>query len=119
MRQLTVEIDRVLSGRPLPASSQYQFSSATVSGAGDETDLWTAEDRNAAGARAGGVAGEQAAGWLGRAKRERRVERVRSAISWTVAVVFVAMIASASAYVVRGGLPEPAAVERILRSIAL
>ncbi len=119
MRRLTVEIDRVLSGRPELISSQYQFSSAALSGAGDEIDLWTVEDGNAAAARAGGASAEQAAGWLGRAKRERRVERARLAVSWTVAILFVAMIAGASAYVVRGELPEPAAVEQFLRSMGL
>ncbi len=123
MRRLTVEIDRVLSGRPPPARSQAQSLSAALAGAGDETDQLSAASetfgRAAAGNRGGAVAAVQAAEWLGRAKRERRVERARSAISWTVAVLFVAMIAGASAYVVRGGLPEAAAIERAMRSVGL
>jgi hypothetical protein len=41
------------------------------------------------------------------------------AIAWTVVVLFVVLIAGASAYMVRGGLPEPAAIERALRSMGL
>jgi hypothetical protein len=122
MRRLTVEIDHVLSGRPPPARSQQQSLSAALAVAGGEIHLSTAGvgtfERHAAGHRGEGVA-EQAAGWLGRARRERRVERARSAISWILVVLFVALIAGASAYVVRGGLPEPAAIERALRSIGL
>jgi hypothetical protein len=122
MRRLTLEIDRVLSGRPPPARSQQQSLSAALAVAGDEIDLSIAGvetfARHAAGHRGEGVA-EQAAGWLGRARRERRVERVRSAISWTLVVLFVALIAGASAYMVRGGLPEPAAIEHAIRWIGL
>lgn len=122
MRRLTVEIDHVLSGRPPPARSQQQSLSAALAVAGDDIELSIdgAETfaRQTTGNRGEGVA-EQAAGWLGRARRERRVERARSAISWILVVLFVALIAGASAYVVRGGLPEPAAIERALRSIGL
>lgn len=122
MRRLTVEIDHVLSGRPPPARSQQQSLYAALAVAGDDIDLSIAGvetfTRPAAGHRGEGVA-EQAAGWLGRARRERRVERARSAISWILVVLFVAVIGGASAYVVRGGLPEPAAIERALRSIGL
>ncbi|MBY0225185.1 MAG: hypothetical protein K2Q28_05210 [Hyphomicrobium sp.] len=122
MRRLTVEIDHVLAGRSPPAHSQQPPSSAGVAFARDDIDLSIAcvepFARQATGHRGQGVA-EQAAGWLGRARRERRVERARSAIAWTIVVLFVALIAGASAYMVRGGLPEPAAIERAMRSIGL
>jgi D-serine deaminase-like pyridoxal phosphate-dependent protein len=122
MRRLTVEIDYVLSGQPPPVRSQQPSLSAALAVTGDDTALSIAGveafERHAAGHRGEGVA-EQAAGWLGRARRERRDERARSAISWTVVFLFVAVIAGASAYLVRGGLPEPAALERAMRSIGL
>jgi hypothetical protein len=119
VRQLTVEIDRVLAGRPVATSLQHQLTFAAVPGAGDDSDLWIAQDAKTAGAQAAGDVAEQAASWLGRAKRERRVERARSAVSWTVAVVFVAIIAGASAYVTRGSLPEAVAFEHMLHSFGL
>jgi hypothetical protein len=122
MRRLTVEIDHVLAGRSLPARSQQPHSSAALAVAVDDIDLSIAGvepfARKTAGHRGEGVA-EQAAGWLGRARRERRIERARLAIAWTVVVLFVVLIAGASAYMVRGGLPEPAAIERALRSMGL
>jgi hypothetical protein len=122
MRRLTVEIDYVLSGQPPPVRSQRPSLSAALAVKGDDIDLSIADveafERQAARHRGEGVA-EQAAGWLGRARRERRDERARSVISWTVVFLFVAMIAGTSAYLVRGGLPEPAALERALRSIGL
>mgnify|MGYP006353509285 CR=1 FL=1 len=42
---------------------------------------------------------------------------LRTQANWRM--LLVALIAGASAYVVRGGLPEPAAIERALRSIGL
>jgi hypothetical protein len=122
MRRLTVEINHVLSGQSPPARWQQPSLSAALAVAGDDIDLSIAGvepfARQVAGHCGEGVA-EQAAGWLGRARRERRVERARSAIAWSVVVLFVALIAGASAYMVRGRLPEPAAFERALRSIGL
>lgn len=122
MRRLTVEIDHVLAGRPPPARSQQPHLSAALEYAGDDIDVSIAgvetSARQTAGHRGEGVA-EQAAGWLERARRQRRIERARSAIAWTVMVLSVALIAGASASMVRGGLPEPAAIERALRSMGL
>jgi hypothetical protein len=122
MHRLTVEIDRVLSGQPPSVWSQQQSLSAALAAAGGDIDRSLAGvstfDREPTGHRAEGVV-DQAAGWLGRARRERRIERARSAISWTVVALSVGCIAGASAFMVRGGLWGPDIVERAVRLIGL
>jgi hypothetical protein len=110
MRRLTAAIDHVLSGRsgarmvsPDPAAGYSQASLSTVVPAIDapDNDALTFE-WEAANDATGHDVSDRAAGWMKRARRERRFERLRSALSWCMALAVVAGIVVAVALGVRG-----------------
>jgi hypothetical protein len=110
MRQLTLQIDNILAGRPPASRTSTPFLAMLITetgfpstgerfpSTGDVFDGAPSEKL-----RATMAAPDQAAGWLVRAKRERRFERVRSAVFWAVALGFAVIIVGAAAFVVRGG----------------
>ena len=110
MRRLTADIDHVLSGRSgarivspdvVSASSQATFATVVPASDGPDNGGLTFEWEAAKDARGQDVS-DRASGWLKRARRERRFERLRSALSWSMALVVVAGIVVAVALGVRG-----------------
>lgn len=107
MRRLTADISRVLARQPdlrvvgaQNASGESSPSDAFLI-ADDETAHpfeWQASETP----RSQGTA-DHAAGWLSRARRERRYARLRSALSWCVALGIAAVMVVAVAGTVRGG----------------
>ena len=100
MRQLTADIDQVLSGRPElklvrsepPLSRPEMARSADI----DPEEAVRGFDWQATGETASDDVTDRAAGWLHRARRERRFARLRSALSWVVALTVVAGIVAAA-----------------------
>jgi hypothetical protein len=107
MRRLTADISRVLARQPdlrvvgaQNAGGEFSPSGAFLI-ADDETAHpfeWQVSETPRAQATA-----DHAAGWLSRARRERRYARLRSALSWCVALGIAGVIVVAVAGTVRGG----------------
>jgi hypothetical protein len=53
-----------------------------------------------------GDATERAAGWIGKARRERRSDLFRSAVSWVISLAIAALIVGAAHVVIRGIWPS-------------
>ncbi len=124
MRRLAADISRVLSGRPDLRIVGVQATGVTVAVEGGLP--LTAEDKSAhpferqAFALADGPrAADTAVGWLARAKRERRSERLRSALSWCVALAIAGGIVAVVAGSVRTGVSLFGALEAIRRTFGL
>jgi hypothetical protein len=122
MRRLTADISRVLSGRPDLRIVGVQSEVGAAAGglpitAGDEAANpfeWQSSE-----AAEKPRAPDQAAGWLSRAKRERRYARLRSALSWCVALGIAGVIVLAVAGSVRGAPVLLSIFEEIRRSAGL
>lgn len=132
VRRLTADIDQVLSRQP-PALSrrlsavrlvspadEARAMSRSVSGDGDGADEfdWRAEPAQR-GRHPSRADAAQAAGWLRKAKRERRTSRLRSALSWLIALGFGAGIVAASALLILGELPSLNEVVAMVRNSGL
>lgn len=102
MRHLTQQINSVLTGRVPATRTSPTFIAANTSlpFCGELDPPATVNfDRPPSAATS-----NQAAGWVMRAKRERRFERVRSAASWAISLGFAVVIAGAAAVVVQQGV---------------
>jgi hypothetical protein len=114
MRRLTADIDRVLTGR----SGLRLVVSGTVAdddpfGPGESFEWQRPETAKAV------ESAERVNGWLDRVKQERRFERVRSVISWMLAISVAALIIGVAAFAVAGGLPSTSDVQSILGAVGL
>jgi len=129
--QLAADIDRILSAQ---SSGLALRLGAVRSGVRPElpqarrNDMhhggfeWLAEDRPwvAGSAPAGSTRGaEHAAEWLRKAKRDRRLNRVRHAASWLLALSVAGAIASLSLYVSLGRVPGADDVLTLARTLGL
>lgn len=123
MRRLTADIDRVLSGRP-----GLRVVGSWTDGAGSpEADMPVAAaddvkdpfEWQASEPAAKPRATDDAAGWLSRARRERRSERLRTAGSWCVSLGIVGVIIAGVAGSVPGGASFFSALEEIRRAAGL
>lgn len=102
MRQLTQQIDSVLTGRCPAKRTSTTFKAADADLPFDHELARFARDTSDRPPSAS--TSDQAAGWVMRAKRERRFERVRSAASWAISLGFAVVIAGAAAVVVQQGV---------------
>ena len=123
MRRLTADITRVLTGRPdLRIVGAIPVGPAAAAGVepalADEAGHlfeWQALDAE----QKPHAAAEHAAGWLSRARRERRYRRLRAALSWCVALGIAGIIIAAVAGSVRGGLALLGVIGEIGRTLGL
>jgi hypothetical protein len=113
MRRLMVDIDRVLSGRP--GLRLVQGDIAVDPFEPDDHFVWQGREGEAQSDQAAGPT----AGWLDRAKRARKFERVRSAMAWMVVIAIVAGISGTAAMLAVGSLPVVPHAEVLLNSIGL
>jgi hypothetical protein len=114
MRRLTADIDRVLTGRPgLRLVASGTVADEDPFGPGGSFEWRGPESAQTVEST------ERVNGWLDRAKRERRFERVRSVMSWTLAMGVAAVISGVAAFAVAGGLPSTSDVQSILGAIGL
>lgn len=107
MRRLTADITRVLTGRPdlrVVGSPSFRPTATADDIATLSNDEAVAHpfEWQAAGPMETPRQADQAAGWLSRARRERRRQRLRAAVSWCVALGIAGVIILAVAGSVRG-----------------
>ncbi len=122
MRRLTADITRVLTGRP-DLRLVGTLPVGPVSTAGGEPALadeaghpfeWQASD-----AKRRPHTVDHAAGWLSRARRERRYQRLRAALSWCVALGIAGVIIAAVAGSVSSGPALLGVIGEIGRTLGL
>jgi hypothetical protein len=58
---------------------------------------------------------ERAAGWIGRARRERRSDLFRSAVSWVISLAIAAIIVGSAHLLIRGIWPSNDIAELVRR----
>jgi hypothetical protein len=119
VRRLAADIDLVLSRQPQSLSRRlsavHPVAPAHQASAADDFE-WQAEpSRRSRPPRADAA---HAAGWLHKAKRERRSSRLRAAFSWLVALSVGGGIIALSALVILGDLPSLTEVVAMVRSYA-
>ena len=113
LSRLAADLDLLLQRRPstLPPNVIWtQPSTAQLADRaeadGEDADFeWLADGRLPEHASAAKAPGDTSAGWIGKAKQERRSGRLRSAFSWVVTVCVGGAIVSLSAYLLLGRLP--------------
>lgn len=120
VQRLADEIDFVLSGRERSVRRTMLPTMMSSADRGAEPlsvppgSAWKDSGRHDPSGAA-----EQVGRWLGRAKRERRFQTLRSVVSWAVALGFAFGIATIAGLLLSGNMPYLDDIARVTRTFGL